>query len=67
MAEDIAYHFDVGSSINLSGRVAVPKSMRSDYLGRNTGQPRIAPDTIANGSPGHPLVGHIFSQKDVLH
>jgi hypothetical protein len=67
VAEDVAYHFDVGPSINLSGCVAVPKSMRTDYLGRNTRQPSVVPDTIANGRPGHPLVRHSFSQKDVLH
>jgi hypothetical protein len=66
VAKDIAHHFDVGSSINLSARMTVTKSMRADYLGRNASQPRVVPDTVANGRPGHSLVGHIFPQKDVL-
>ena len=50
MTKDIAYDFDVGPSINLPGRMTVPKSMRADYFGRNASQPRIVPDTVANGS-----------------
>ena len=67
MAEDVAYDFDVGPSINLSTRVTVTKSVRADHFGRNTSQPRIVPDTVTNGTPGYRLVGHVFSQKDVLH
>jgi hypothetical protein len=67
VAEDVAYHFDVGPSINLSAGVTVPKSMCANYLGRNTSHARVVPDTVTNGGPRHPLVGHIFPQKDVLH
>ncbi len=51
MPQDIAYHFDVGPSIDLSSRVAVPKSMRADYLGRNTSQLRIVLDTMSEWRP----------------
>ena len=67
MAEDVAYHFDVGPSINLSARVTVAKSMCANYLGRNTNPARVVSDTVTNGGPGHPLVRHVFPQKDVLH
>ena len=67
MTEDVAYHFDVGPSINLSARVTVPKSMRANYLGRNTSQPRAVPDTVTNRGSSDPFVGHIFPQKDVLY
>ena len=67
MAEDVAHHFDVGPSINLSARMTVPKNMCANHLGRYTSQPRVMPDAVTNGGTGHPLVGHIFPQKDVLH
>ena len=67
VTENVGYHFDVGPSINLPARVTVPKSMRANYLGWNTSQTRVVPDTVTNRGPGHPFVGHIFSQKDVLH
>jgi hypothetical protein len=51
VAEDVAYHFDVGPSINLSARVTVPKSMCANYLGRNTSQARVVPDTVTNAAP----------------
>ena len=38
VTEDVAYDFDVGSSINLSARVTVPKSMRADYFGWDASQ-----------------------------
>jgi hypothetical protein len=67
VAEDVAYHLDVGPSINLSASMTVPKSMRANCLGWNTSQLRVVLDTVTNGTPSHPFVGHIFPQKDVLH
>ena len=67
MTEDVAHHFDVGPSINLSTRMTVPKNMCANQLGRYTSQPRVMPDAVTNGGTGHPLVGHIFPQKDMLH
>jgi hypothetical protein len=33
MTKDVAYDFDVGSSVDLSARMTVSKSMRADYFG----------------------------------
>jgi hypothetical protein len=67
VTKDVAYDLDVGPGIDLPGRMAVSKSMRSDNFGRNSSQTRIVPDTVTNGAAGHRLIRHIFPQKDVFY
>ena len=66
MAEDVTEDFDVDTSIDLPGRMAVPKSMCADSFGRDSSQARIVPNTVANGTAGHRLIRHIFPEEKVF-
>jgi hypothetical protein len=65
VTKDVAYDFDVGPGINLSGRMTVPKSMCADDFGRNSSQTCIVPDTVANGATGYTLIRHFFPEEEV--
>lgn len=66
MAEDVTDDFDVDTSIDLPGGMAVPKGMCADYFGRDSSQTRIEPNTVSNGTAGHRLIRHIFSEEKVF-
>ena len=66
MTKDIAYDFDVGPGIDLSGRMTVSKSMRADYFGRDASQMRIVPDTMANAALVIRSYGIFFRRKTCL-
>jgi hypothetical protein len=66
VTEDLTYDLDVRPGIDLSARVTVPKRMGSERFGCNTTQTSVVSDAVANGPASHWLVGHIFSQENVL-
>ena len=64
MTEDIAYNLNIGSGINLSACVTVPKRMGSNHFGRNARQPGVVPDTVPYGRTGYGLERHVFAQEE---
>jgi hypothetical protein len=66
VTKDVAYDFDVGSGIDLPGRMTVSKSMCADDFGRNSSQACIVSYTVANGAAGHWLIRHIFPEEEML-
>jgi hypothetical protein len=63
VTKDIAYNLDIGSGINLSACVTVPKCMGTNHVGFNASQSGIVPDKVPYGRTGYGLVGHVFAQK----
>jgi hypothetical protein len=67
VTEDVTYNFDIGSGIDLSACVTVPKCVGSNLFRCNARPPGVVPDTVPNGRTGDGLIGHVFAQENEMN
>jgi hypothetical protein len=63
MTKDLAHDLDVGSAIDLSARVAVPKRMSADRFRFDTGQTSVVPNSVTDGPAGDRIMWHILPEE----